>query len=127
MRDSKQLLQYFLYEELQIYVINYEYMKNFKVRAANRIFFHFIAVFCSVMNYNKAIYGYITYLWKESSLSKRKFSINHNIEESTLRDIINGKDYQISLPTIYKICESRSISLFDFFREIEMWNKSTKT
>ena len=74
------------------------------------------------MNYNKDIYGFINHLWKESNLSKRKFAINHNIEESTLRDIIKGKDYQISLPTIYKICESKHISLLDFFKEVEKWD-----
>lgn len=78
------------------------------------------------MDYNKDIYGFISFLWKESNLSKRKFAINHNIEESTLRDIIKGDNYQISLPTIYRICESRHISLFDFFKEVEKWKKGIK-
>lgn len=79
-----------------------------------------------MMKYNKDIYGYINYLWEKSRLSKRKFAINHNIEESTLRDIIKGGNYQISLPTIYKICESRDIKLSEFFIEVEAWGKSVK-
>lgn len=75
------------------------------------------------MDYNKTIYNYIEYLWKSSELSKRKFSINHNIEESTLRDILKKKNYQISLPTIYKICESRNITPSEFFIEVEKFSK----
>ncbi|AUP79784.1 helix-turn-helix domain-containing protein [Flavivirga eckloniae] len=78
------------------------------------------------MKYYDYIYSYISYLWKESKLSKRKFAINHNIEESTLRDIIKGENYQISLPTIYKICESRDMKLSDFFIEVEKWKESVK-
>ncbi|PCJ96299.1 MAG: transcriptional regulator [Flavobacteriaceae bacterium] len=76
------------------------------------------------MNYNKAIYDYITFLWKKSTHSKRKFSLNHNIEESTLRVIIKQKkDYQISLLTINRICEGEQISIFDFFNEAEKFSK----
>ena len=76
------------------------------------------------MDYNKTIYNYIEHLWKSSELSKRRFSINHNIEESTLRDILKKKNYQISLPTIYKICESRSITPSEFFIEAEKFSKN---
>ncbi len=76
------------------------------------------------MDYNKTIYNYLEYLWKSSELSKRKFSINHNIEESTLRDILKKENYQISLPTIYKICESRNITPSEFFIEVEKFSKT---
>ncbi|WP_394352856.1 hypothetical protein [Flavivirga algicola] len=49
------------------------------------------------------------------------------MEEKSLRDIIKGKNYQISLSTIYKICESREIKLSDFFIAVEKWGKSTKS
>ena len=76
------------------------------------------------MDNNKAIYNYIENLWKASELSKRRFAINHNIEESTLRDILKKKNYQISLPTIYKICESRNITPSEFFIGVEKFSKS---
>ena len=94
------------------------------MRVADRIYFTCVIFICLIMDYNKAIYNYIEYLWKASKLSKRRFSINHNIEESTLRDILKKKDYQISLPTIYKICESRNISLSKFFIEVETFSKN---
>lgn len=75
------------------------------------------------MDYNKVIYEYIYTLWKASGLSIRAFAALHTFEERSMRDIIKAvqddKDYQISLSTIYKICESRNISPSDFFKEVE--------
>ncbi|MBC9796796.1 helix-turn-helix domain-containing protein [Sinomicrobium weinanense] len=72
------------------------------------------------MDYNKAIYSYIEKAWKNSGLSKRKFATEYNIEERTLRDILKkDSSYQISLPTIYKICEARNIKVSEFFANIE--------
>lgn len=72
------------------------------------------------MDYNKAIYSYIEKAWKDSGLSKRKFATENNIEESTLRDILKkDSNYQISLPTIYRICEARNIKVSEFFAAVE--------
>ena len=71
------------------------------------------------MEYNDAIYSFVEKLFLESGLSKRKFAKNHFIEDSTLRDILTKSDYQISLVTIYRICEGQNISPSDFFREVE--------
>lgn len=71
------------------------------------------------MDYNHAIYKYIEYLFKKSELSKRKFAKVHFIEDSTVRDILNKGDYQISLLTIFRICEGENISPSEFFSAVE--------
>jgi len=71
------------------------------------------------MEYNQAIYNYVENLFDRSGLSKRKFAKDHFIEDSTLRDILNKGDYQVSLITIYRICEGENINPSDFFQEIE--------
>tara|TARA_B100000378_G_scaffold251829_1_gene226783 strand:- start:8081 stop:8326 length:246 start_codon:yes stop_codon:yes gene_type:complete len=71
------------------------------------------------MNYNHAIYKYIEYLYEKSGSSKRKFAKDHFIEDSTVRDILNRGDYQISLITIFRICEGENISPSEFFGEVE--------
>mgnify|MGYP001228772440 CR=1 FL=1 len=71
------------------------------------------------MEYNQGIYNYIENLFNRSGLSKRKFAKDHFIEESTLRDILNKGDYQVSLITIYRICEGENISPSEFFHEVE--------
>lgn len=71
------------------------------------------------MEYNLAIYKYVEYLYKKSGLSKRRFAKNHFIEDSTLRDILNKGDYQVSLITIYRICEGENITPCEFFQSVE--------
>ncbi len=74
------------------------------------------------MNYNWAIYKYIVFLSKDYK-SNRLFADTHNIDEGTFRDIENAwrnnEDYQISLPTIYRICQAKNISIYKFFSEVE--------
>jgi hypothetical protein len=41
------------------------------------------------------------------------------MEDSTLRDILGKGDYQITLLTIYRICEGENISPSEFFIEVE--------
>ncbi|MEH6658134.1 transcriptional regulator [Leeuwenhoekiella marinoflava] len=71
------------------------------------------------MEYNEAIYSFIKKLFLESGLSKRKFAKDHYIEDSTLRDILSKEDYQISLVTIYRICEGENLNPADFFKKVE--------
>lgn len=71
------------------------------------------------MEYNQGIYNYIESLFNRSNLSKRKFAKDHFIEDSTLRDILNKGNYQVSLITIYRICEGENISPSEFFQEVE--------
>ena len=77
---------------------------------------------------NKIISEYITKEWLtpwlNSNKSQRSFADYHNIEESIVRKIKSTKEYRIPVETLHKICESRNISLSEFFMEIE---KITKT
>jgi hypothetical protein len=69
---------------------------------------------------NKIICTYISKEWiKESSY--RSFATEHNIDESTVRKIIDLSedkidDYRIPVITILKICEARELTLSEFFK-----------
>lgn len=76
------------------------------------------------MEYNEIIYKYICHLYDREGKSMRQFALDHNIDEGTIRDIRAGRNYQISLPTIYKICEARAIKLSTFFAQVEKHSNS---
>lgn len=71
-------------------------------------------------NSNKIICTYIAKEWI-GDISNRSFANDHNIDESTVRKIMElyeGKieDYRIPVITLLKICEAREITLSDFFK-----------
>ena len=72
---------------------------------------------------NRLICEYITQEWLtpwlESKKSQRAFADHHNIEESIVRKIKTSKNYRIPVETLYKICESRNITLSEFFQLID--------
>ncbi len=73
-------------------------------------------------NSNKHICNYISKEWI-GELSYRSFAINHGIDESTVRKIVElseGKieNYKIPVFTLLKICEVRDIMLSEFFKKI---------
>tara|TARA_B100002051_G_C16708785_1_gene625435 strand:+ start:651 stop:974 length:324 start_codon:yes stop_codon:yes gene_type:complete len=74
------------------------------------------------MDFNWAIYNYIVLLSREYK-SNRLFADSHDINERTFRVIESAwkkeEDYQISLPTIYKICQARNMTIVEFFIEVE--------
>jgi len=75
-------------------------------------------------NSNKIICTYIAKEWIRDQ-SNRSFANEHNIDESTVRKILElylGKinDYRIPVITLLKICESREITLSDFFKKLEL-------
>lgn len=47
-----------------------------------------------------------------------QFATENNIDEKTVRQIREDKDYQISLTTIMRICEAKDIALSDFFFKV---------
>lgn len=57
-------------------------------------------------------------VWIESAASNREFAASHNIEEKTVRRMLEG-NYQITIMTLEKICTARNIKLSDFFKLIE--------
>lgn len=72
---------------------------------------------------NYIICNYIYNNWVLKSASQRAFALDHNIEESIVRKIkktLQQDDYEYSIPvsTLQKICESRNLSLSDFFKKV---------
>jgi hypothetical protein len=71
---------------------------------------------------NKVICKYIYDNWISKSKSQRAFAIEHNIEESMVRKIkaaaLEGKNYDIPVVTLEKICEGRNLRLVEFFQSI---------
>jgi len=77
-----------------------------------------------MVNRNKIICTYIAKEWIGDT-SNRSFANDHNIDESTVRKIMElyeGKidDYRIPVITLLKICEAREVSLSAFFKNIGM-------
>ncbi|WBL26697.1 helix-turn-helix domain-containing protein [Zunongwangia sp. HGR-M22] len=58
-------------------------------------------------------------VWIKNAKSNREFAISHNIDEKTVRRLLDEKEYRISIGTLQKICESRNLSLSDFFKLVE--------
>lgn len=73
-------------------------------------------------NINKKICVYIVKEWLTPWLNEGKsqtsFANAHNVEESTIRKIKGNNNYRIPVETLYKICESRNMSLADFFKKV---------
>ncbi|GHC48029.1 hypothetical protein GCM10008083_09140 [Ulvibacter litoralis] len=72
---------------------------------------------------NVEICNYITKEWLQPWLKEGKsqnaFAILHTIDESTVRKIKNIHNYRIPVETLYRICEARDITLYDFFQKID--------
>lgn len=79
---------------------------------------------CYVTDYNQIICAYITSEWIGEK-SNRAFAIEHNIDESTVRNIRqsrkkDGKEYFLPLKTLVKICEARNLTLSEFFKTLNL-------
>jgi len=68
---------------------------------------------------NKKVCNYIANKWVSSSKSNRSFALDHNIDEKTVRKILQENGYRIPIETIEKICEAKEIKLSSFFKLIE--------
>jgi len=65
---------------------------------------------------NKKVCNYIAKEWISISKSNRSFALDHNIDEKTVRKILDKEDgYRIPLSTLEKICEAKEMKLSDFF------------
>ncbi len=75
---------------------------------------------------NRHICKYIYYNWIINSDSQRKFADEHNIEESIVRKIKKASqdkdyiEYNIPITTLEKICTSREIKLYEFFKLVNI-------
>ncbi len=68
---------------------------------------------------NKRICNYISSKWIEKSKSNRAFATEHNIDEKTVRKILEVDGYRMPIETLDRICEAREIKISDFFKLIE--------
>ena len=68
---------------------------------------------------NKKVCNYIANEWVSTSKSNRSFALDHNIDEKTVRKILQENGYRIPIETIEKICEAKEIKLSKFFKLIE--------
>ena len=68
---------------------------------------------------NRLICNYISEEWISKSKSKSAFALDYNIDEKTVRRILNDKKYAMRLETLNKICEAQNIKLSDFFKKVE--------
>lgn len=56
--------------------------------------------------------------WLEEGKSQTSFANAHNVEESTIRKIKGNNNYRVPVETLYRICEARKVTLFEFFKEV---------
>lgn len=68
-----------------------------------------------MVNINKRICNYIALEWVASSKSNRAFALDHNIDEKTVRKILQIDGYRMPVKTLQKICEAKEIKISDFF------------
>ncbi|PKQ44581.1 transcriptional regulator [Confluentibacter flavum] len=69
---------------------------------------------------NKRICNYFSTEWIALSKSNRAFALDHNIDEKTVRKILQKDGYRIPVKTLQIICEAREIKLYDFFKLINL-------
>ncbi|MAD98305.1 MAG: transcriptional regulator [Flavobacteriaceae bacterium] len=69
---------------------------------------------------NKKVCNYIAKEWILKSKSNRTFALDHNIDEKTVRKILQKNGYRIPLTTLYKICEAREIRISSLLKEINL-------
>jgi len=71
-------------------------------------------------NVNKKICNYIAKEWITPSKSNRTFALDHNIDEKTVRKILQKDGYNLPVKTLAKICEAREMKLLAFFSLIDL-------
>jgi DNA-binding Xre family transcriptional regulator len=72
-----------------------------------------------MVDLNKRICNYIALEWISPCKSNRRFAIDHNIDEKTVRKILQKDGYRIPVKTLQKICDAREIKISEFFKLID--------
>jgi len=72
-----------------------------------------------MLDINKRICNYISSEWISQYKSNRSFAIDYNIDEKTVRKILQNDGYRIPVSTLQRICEAKEIKLSAFFELIE--------
>jgi len=73
-----------------------------------------------MVDINKHICNYVASEWIAMSKSNRSFAIEHNIDEKTVRKILQEDGYRIPVKTLQKICDAREIKISGFFELINL-------
>jgi len=69
---------------------------------------------------NKIICNFIAKEWISKAKSNRSFATEHNIDEKTVRKILNPDGYDMPISTLEKICESREIKIVYLFQMLDI-------
>lgn len=83
--------------------------------------FHKVFI-CLVQDLYDKICEFVSDKWIDlSKVSIRSFATDHDVDEKTVRRIIDWKEerYRITLNTLEKICKSRGLTLEEFFKLIK--------
>lgn len=67
---------------------------------------------------NREIVEFIRDKWVIPMDNNNQFAKEHFIDEKTVRRIRDDLNYEISLITIIRICEARSLKLSEFFKMV---------
>lgn len=73
-----------------------------------------------MVDINKRICNYVASEWIAIGKSNRGFAIEHNIDEKTVRKILQEDGYRIPVKTLQKICDAREIKISEFFELINL-------
>lgn len=67
------------------------------------------------MNIGEAVKERILELCRERNISVNKLSILSGVTQSTLNNIVSGRNHSTTISTIKKLCDGLDISIEDFF------------
>ena len=74
------------------------------------------------MNIGEAIVKRILELCKENDITINKLSTLSGITQSTLNNIVSGRNNSATVSTIKKICDGLNITIVDFFNTDDFLN-----
>ncbi len=67
------------------------------------------------MNIGAAVKERIIVLCKEKNITINKLGTLSGVTQSTINNIISGRNHSTTITTIKKLCDGLGISIFDFF------------
>ena len=67
------------------------------------------------MNIGEAVKERILELCREKSISINKLSIMSGVTQSTVNNIVSGRNHSTTIATIKKLCDGLDITIQDFF------------
>ena len=68
------------------------------------------------MNVGEAVRLRILELCREKHITVNKLSINSGITQSTLNNIVSGRNNSATVATVKKICDGLEIEIVEFFK-----------